>query len=335
MKRLRILALSLAVLLTCGAFSSLYAAWARDTSKPMPELFKAIDKGDLSGARAAIDSGADVNAVYDRDTMLCWAMRNKNPEITKLLLQSPRLDVNKRGVIYDSFGEWERTPLILAAHMGQVEVVELLLQRGAKVNARDRTDRVPEARGNTALIKAAQRDHTEVIRVLLTRGKGIEVDAQTTDGETPLRFVVEAEDLEAVKLLHDHGAKINHPDNFGSSMLVGAFLHKKFEVLEYLIAKGADINMADSAGHTPLMTAISSLGGKNAKTIFKFVEKFLAYKPKLDFEQLKGGGGGYSAMHLAARMGLVRGKRPVPWKQASWPAPTVGVRQRKVPCPCR
>lgn len=36
-----------------------------------------------------------------------------------------------------------------------------------------------------------------MIRGLLIRGKGIEVAAQTKDGETPLRFVVEAEGLEA------------------------------------------------------------------------------------------------------------------------------------------
>ncbi len=271
----------------------------------MPELFKAIDKGDLARARAAIESGGDVNGVYDRETMLCWALRNKNHEIVRLLLQSPRLDMNKRSVTYDSFGEWERTPLILAAHMGKADVVAQLLQRGAKPNARDRTDSVPEARGNTALIKAAQRDHTEVIRVLLTLGKGIEVDAQTKDGETPLRLVVEAEDLEAVKLLHGRGAKINHPNNIGSSMLVGTIQHKKYEVLEYLIANGADINMADSAGHTPLMAAITQLGGKNPKVALKFIEKYLTFKPKLDFEQAKGDGGGYSALHLAARFGFV------------------------------
>lgn len=79
---------------------------------------------------------------------------------------------------------------------------------------------------------AAQRDHTEVIRVLLIRGKGIEVVVQTKDGETPLRFVVEVEDLETIKLLHAQGAKINHPNNFGRSMLVGTFLHKKFGVLD-------------------------------------------------------------------------------------------------------
>lgn len=303
------LMLSLALLLACGAFAPLYAAFARDTSQPMPELFKAIDKGDLARARAAIEGGADVNAVYDRETMFCWALRNKNQEITQLLLQSPRLDVNKRSVSYDDFGEWERTPLILAAHMGQAEAVGQLLQRGAKPNARDRTDSVPEARGNTALIKAAQRDHTEVIRVLVTQAKGIEVDAQTKEGETPLRFVVASGDLEAVKLLHGRGAKINHPDNRGQSMLCGTILHKKYEVLDYLVANGADINMADNGGHTPLMEAVATLGGKNARQAFSFLEKFVTFKPKLDFEQLKPGGGGYSALHLAARFGHVDAAR--------------------------
>ncbi|MBU1042041.1 MAG: ankyrin repeat domain-containing protein [Proteobacteria bacterium] len=299
---MRALGIALALLLTCGAFSPL-SAWPWGSSQPKPELYAAIDRGDLARAQAAIAGGADVNAVHDRDTMLCWALRNKNQEITKLLLQTPRLDVNKRGVSYDSFGEWERTPLILAAHMGQAEIVALLLQRGASVNARDRTDSTPEARGNTALIKAAQRDHTEVIRVLVTQGKGITVDAQTKEGHTPLSLVVEAEDLEAVKLLHSHGAKINHRNNTGASMLLGTVLHKKYEVLEYLLANGADINMSDNNGQSPLMQAVP-LGGNKPKETYRWMEKFLTYKPKLDFMQLKGDGG-FSAMHLAARFGLV------------------------------
>jgi len=304
MAKMKVFAIFFALFLLCGAFSPLHAAFIGDASQPMPELFKAIDKGDLNRARAAIDSGGDVNGVYDRDTMLCWALRNKNQEITKLLLQSPGLNVNKRGVSYDAFGEWERTPLILAAHMGQAEIVGLLLQRGANVNARDRTDSVPEARGNTALIKAAQRDHTEVIQVLLSQGKGVVVDAQTKDGETPLRFVAEAEDLEAVKLLCSRGAKINQPNNAGDSMLVTTILHKKFDVLEFLVANGANLNMANNGGITTLMVAVSTSVNKS-KPALRFIEKFLTFKPKLDFEQIGQNDGGYSALHLAARFGVV------------------------------
>jgi ankyrin repeat protein len=303
MQSKKLFAVVVLVCLVIGASSPLYA-WPWDSAPPKPELMAAISKGDLARVRAAVDAGADVNAVYDRDTMLCWAIREKNTEVAKLLLQSPRLDVNKRGILYDSFGSiWERTPLIQAAHMGQAEIVALLLQRGANPNARDRTDTVPEARGNTALIKAAQRDHTEVIRVLVTQAKGILVDAQTTEGETPLSLVVAAEDLEAVKLLHTHGARINHQNNIGASMLVGTVLHKKFEVLEYLVANGADINMSDNNGQSPLMQAIM-VNSKELKKIGTWLVKFITYKPKLDFEQLKGEGG-YSAMHLAARFGFV------------------------------
>ena len=129
------------------------------------------------------------------------------------------------------------------------------------------------------------------------------MDAQNTEGDTPLAFVVEFEDLEAVKILHAHGARINHLNKGGEAILVRTVPHKKFEVLEYLIANGADINMSDNGGGSPLMQAIL-YRPKEAKKTYKWLEKFLTYKPKLDFMQMKGDGGD-SAMHLAARFGFV------------------------------
>jgi ankyrin repeat protein len=58
--------------------------------------------------------------------------------------------------------------------------------------------------------------------------------------------------------------------------------------------------MSDNNGQSPLMQAI----GRGLERKPKWLEKFIGYKPKLDFEQLKGDGG-FSAMHLAARFGHV------------------------------
>jgi len=55
------------------------------------------------------------------------------------------------------------TPLIVAAGGNCVEVVQLLLDRGAELNARD-------SDGWTALIKASAGGHEEVVRVLLAKG---------------------------------------------------------------------------------------------------------------------------------------------------------------------
>ena len=55
------------------------------------------------------------------------------------------------------------TALLYAAHFGQTEIVELLLDRGADIEAKDRY-------GNTALIRTAFTDDIEIVKLLLDRG---------------------------------------------------------------------------------------------------------------------------------------------------------------------
>ncbi len=268
----------------------------------MPPLRYAIYRGDTVKVQQALKNGADVNAIDDRDTMLCWALRGDNPEVTKLLLQSPRVDVNKRGTFYDDMGEWTRPPLILAARSGQAEMVSLLLKKGALVNARDSVDGKPEARGETALLKAAEHDYQDVLQVLVTQGKGLEINAKTTEGKTALWFLAELEDLPAVKLLHEHGAAVNIANNSGGSVLSTTILHKKHEVLDYLVAQGADVNMDN--GGTTLMDAVEMQQGKDAKRVLDFEEYFISsFKPKLDLQRIANNNGGFTALQLAAQFG--------------------------------
>jgi ankyrin repeat protein len=280
-------------------------AVAGDRPDFKPELYQAIVKDDVSRAAAAINAGEDANAIYDRDTLLCWAIRNKRTEIAKLIIQSPKVDVNRRGVYYDDMDEWERTALILAAHMGQAEIVDLLLERGANINDRDSVNGAPQARGNTALIKAAQRDHLDVVRALFAHAKKPDVNIVGREGVAALWSAVENEDLEMVSFLHGKGARIGQTNIQGASVLTATIFHKKYDVLDFLVANGADINWADNGGLTTLMVAVGSGGGKNALTGYKFIEKFLTFKPKIDFQQAKNGGAGESALHFAALYGYV------------------------------
>lgn len=71
------------------------------------------------------------------------------------------------------------TPLVLAARSNQIELVKLLIDAGADVNAKGR---------HTALTRAAQGGHLEVVRLLLN--KGAEVNPSYPDGpmdSMPLR----------------------------------------------------------------------------------------------------------------------------------------------------
>ncbi|MDR3525814.1 MAG: ankyrin repeat domain-containing protein [Rhizomicrobium sp.] len=269
-----------------------------------PPLYDPVQTRDLPEVQKALQNGADVNATYKAETMLNRAIREKNNTIIKLLLAAPGIDVNQRGTYSDDFGSWTRTPLILAAKMGNAEIVSLLLKMGAVVNAKDATDRVPEARGETALLRAAEGDHAEAIRVLVTEAKGLDINAKTKDGESALWIVSQAEDLATVKLLREHGAVANVFNNTGQSVLYTTVLHKQQEVLNYLVAQGVDINHVDNGGLTPLIEGVLSLKGDKGKNAFAFLKQLVSFKPKLDLQQAAAGGnGGFAALHMAAKFG--------------------------------
>lgn len=278
------------------------AGAARAENKP--PLYDPVQTGDATGVRAALQNGADVNATYNGETMLTQAIREKDPEIIRQLLAAPGIDVNKRGTYKDDFGSWTRTPLILAASMGQTDVVRTLLKMGAAPNAKDASDNTPESRGSTALIKAAQRDQADVIRVLLTEARGVDTNAKNRDGMPAIWFVVEAEDLASVKLLREHGASANVANNEGRSILGLTFRHKRYDVVDYLVANGADINRIDNRGLTVLDDAILSLKSDDRRTIRAFIDHFLTFKPNLDLQKsFANGNGGEPALHLATQFG--------------------------------
>ena len=58
---------------------------------------------------------------------------------------------------------WMDTALIQAAHYGKLEVVKILLNKGADVNAKD-------ASGDTALIQASHNNNPEVVEILKAHG---------------------------------------------------------------------------------------------------------------------------------------------------------------------
>ena len=92
------------------------------------------------------------------------------------------------------------TPLHLACEKGKVDVVRLLLDKGAAVDRADKD-------GATPLWIACQKGHVDAARLLLE--KGAEADRARADGTTPLGMACRYEHGDVEELLRANGAQVN------------------------------------------------------------------------------------------------------------------------------
>ena len=129
------------------------------------------------------------------------------------------------------------TVLMETAEEGHAGIVKLLLENGAEVNSKRKKD------GITALMEAADKCHDEIVGMLLD--KGADPDSQMTkDGTTALMESADEGCTEVVKLLLERGAEVNaQRTKDGTTALMEAAEGGRTEIVRLLIDKGADVNM--------------------------------------------------------------------------------------------
>jgi len=184
------------------------------------------------------------------------------------------VSANWRGKWSDSRGGLSGsnlTPLYAAAINGHKKVAELLINNGAKVNAKNFSDASP-------LYAAAKDGHKEVAELLIA--KGADVNVKTSDGYSLLYVATSGNywnrnEKEIVELLIANGADVNAKAKDGGTPLHNAASSGGFsydstapgygtakEIVELLIAKGANVNRRDNDGMTPLHIACGGSGNK-------------------------------------------------------------------------
>jgi len=130
---------------------------------------------------------------------------------------------------------------------GEVEKVkEMIAERPELVNAQDDY-------GFSALHNVMCEEQAEIISMLIANGA--DVNLKNEEGISALHLACYAENA---KLLLDAGADINQADNVGNAPLHthAANGEESEEVVEYLILKGADKKVKNSAGSTALDVAV-------------------------------------------------------------------------------
>src|SRR5205807_444799 len=83
-------------------------------------------------------------------------------------------------------------------------------------------------------------------------------------GITPLIMAVMNKDAESVRLLIDNGANVNQQSADGDTALKWAAAEGNLPIVEMLLDRGANVNCRDWFGMTPLMEAVSPLAKDSA-----------------------------------------------------------------------
>lgn len=136
------------------------------------------------------------------------------------------------------------TPLVAACHTGQLKIVKALLTTRADPN-------LAEAEGQTPLIAAAEDGFASAVSLLV--GARADVDTADSDGQTPLMAAAAEGYVDTARTLLEAGADASHCDAEGTAVLMVAEFDE--EMMNMLLADGADVNSMDGDDETALFKA--------------------------------------------------------------------------------
>ncbi|MFH0824680.1 MAG: ankyrin repeat domain-containing protein, partial [Pseudomonadota bacterium] len=171
------------------------------------------------------------------DDMLAMVVMGTVDEVAGLLQRGA--DVNAR------VPKWGTTMLMHAAWAGRTDMAAFLLDRGAEVD-------VTSDSGQTAQSLACDHGRPKVLELLLKRGA--DPNRKVVDEETPLFFAVRPTARELRERLWNRSTDRDGSES-GVSGQSQVLQRQRRECIQLLLAGGADVNIANNRGATPLMTA--------------------------------------------------------------------------------
>lgn len=257
---------------------------------------------------AFVQSGADVNVKDDAEaTPLHYAARggsrgivqyliSKGADIKSLAVQ-PGTDIFYRDSTFTvhtpQIETTEGTALHWAAYAGREDVADLLISKGADINARSRG-----AKGLTPICFAAMEGHEKLVQVFVQKGASVEVSDE--EFGSPLHYAKTRSIAEA--LIRAGSLVTAKCEWYGSALHLAAYEGRK-EVIELLLEKRLVVDdtakwrihgpLSAPYQATPLYVAV--LGGK-----FDVVKLLVARGADVNFKTTDGAG---TVLHAAAWAG--------------------------------
>ena len=227
---------------------------------PTPDRLYKVDPGELMFQSAFIAVGSSGGAVLSSDARLVGMVRRDEApsgsaipmSVVLPLVAKWRYPVQLRGPLVDG-----ATPLHIAAGAGDIGRIKTELAAACP----DQTKR--DVIGLTPLLWAAREGQLEAVRLLLQNGVNVH---DNSGGHTALHFAARLHDQPLAALLVSAGADVNaknrYPDEDTPLLLVKPskrdapeVAHAKADLIRFLVASGANVNLRNLKRDTALHQA--------------------------------------------------------------------------------
>ncbi|KAL9023267.1 MAG: hypothetical protein Q9196_007306 [Gyalolechia fulgens] len=211
-------------------------------------LSASAKNGDTATANVLLDNGADIHEGVPCPPFASTGVsdlgksNNKTQFVPKnVMLESCppeyfRLIVDEMGRSFDE-ADFQTlkgpfyTALFHAAYNGHTEMVNVLLDRGARIDLRNGEDSM------TALMEASEQGGDKMVELLLERGA--QVDKTDIWGSTAFIRACDAGKESIARLLLERGAQVDKTDIMGETALSGAYVNGNESIARLLLEKGA------------------------------------------------------------------------------------------------
>ena len=158
----------------------------------------------------------------------------------------------KKGADINAKNHAGRTALHIAVISGNTDMLKLILSRNPDINAQDDTI------GVTPLALAASRKYTDGVRLILSHNPSLEKGTFTM----PLSFIaMDSDSKEILILLCDAGMSLSVTiDSYESTSnvtcLMYAIVSERTESVKFLLSRDADVNIPDTNGDPAIIWAL-------------------------------------------------------------------------------
>ncbi|MGB7201548.1 MAG: ankyrin repeat domain-containing protein [Pyrinomonadaceae bacterium] len=220
-------------------------------------LIEAVKDGYLEGVEWYLSQSKRVNIKDGHGiTALMYAVWFRHLDIARCLIES--------GAIINEISDQDATTAIIYAGMsGDAKIVELLIANKANIESNDKN-------GRTVLMAASNSCAPDAVKLLLTSGS--KINRQDFSGKSAISYA--CENKEVLSILDGSGANPNLIGKDGKTSIFFAIENLQLKKVEFLLEKGAVVNIKDNDLRTPMSVAANLEDSPKKEKIIQLLKQY-------------------------------------------------------------